>query len=65
MWDYEGGFGLFGKGSNEMFEHDLNIPLVEALGLIPPAQTPFAVTPEKTGFDIYTDYIAENVRNSS
>ena len=65
MWDYEGGFGLFEKGSNEMFEHDLNVPLVEALGLIPPAQTPFVMTPEKAGFDIYTDYIAENVRNSS
>lgn len=65
MWDYEGGFGLFEERSNEMFEHDLNVPLAEALGLNPPAQTPFVMVPETTGFDIYTDYIAENVRNSS
>jgi endoglucanase len=65
MWDYEGGFGLFEKGSNEMFEHDLNLPLVQALGLIPPVQTPFVTTPERTGFDLYTDYLAENVRNAS
>ena len=65
MWDYEGGFGLFQKGTNEMFEHDLNIPLVEALGLIPPVQTPFVLTPDRAGFDLYTDYMAENVRNAS
>lgn len=65
LWDYEGGFGLFEKESNEMFEHDLNLPLVEALGLIPPLQTPFVTTPERTGFDLYTDYLAENVRNAS
>ena len=33
IWDYQGGFGLFEKGTNELFEHDLNVPLVEALGL--------------------------------
>jgi len=31
-WDYQGGFGLFNKGSNELFDHDLNVPLLEALG---------------------------------
>lgn len=65
IWDYEGGFGLFEKGTNEQFEHDLNIPMVQALGLNPPAQTPFVPTPQRTGFDIYTDYMAENVRNAS
>ena len=31
IWDYTGGFGLFKPGGNNLFEHDLNIPLVEAL----------------------------------
>jgi endoglucanase len=65
MWDYEGGFGLFKKGTNELFEHDLNLPLVEALGLIPPVQTPFVMTPEREGFDLYTDYMAESILNAS
>jgi endoglucanase len=65
IWDYEGGFGLFKAGTNELFEHDLNVPMIGALGLIPPVQTPFVLTPDRTGFDIYTDYIAANARNSS
>ena len=65
MWDYEGGFGLFKKGTNEQFEHDLNLPLVQALGLTAPPQTPLVVTPERTSFDIYTDYMADGIRNVS
>jgi endoglucanase len=64
-WDYEGGFGLFKKGSNEQFEHDLNLPLVQALGLIPPPQTPFVPTAESMGFDLYTNCMVANVRNAS
>jgi endoglucanase len=36
IWDYKGGFGLFKKGSNELFDYDLNIPLVKALGFYAP-----------------------------
>ncbi len=64
-WDYHGGFGLFNRGSNEQFEHDLNLPMVEALGLTAPEQTPFVMTPDLTGFDLYTDHIAEHVQDSS
>ena len=32
IWDYHGGFGVFEKNSNELFDHDLNIPLLESLG---------------------------------
>jgi len=64
-WDYQGGFGLFTVGTNELFEHDLNIPLVEALGLNPPEQTPFVMAPDLTGFDIYTDYVAPMVRDAT
>jgi endoglucanase len=65
IWDYKGGFGLFEKGTNEQFEHDLNIPMVQALGLLAPVQTPFVMTPGRTGFDLYTDYMAANVQNAS
>jgi len=64
-WDYQGGFGLFRKGTNELFEHDLNVPLVEALGLTAPEQTPFVMTPDETGFEIYADYMAPGVSNAS
>ncbi len=64
-WDYQGGFGLFEAGTNELFEHDLNVPLVEALGLTPPEQTPFVTIPDGTGFDIYTDYTGAGVSNAS
>ncbi len=64
-WDYQGGFGLFQAGSNELFEHDLNVPLVEALGLTAPEQTPFVMTPDRTGFSIYADYMAPGVSNAT
>ena len=33
LWSYQGGFGLFKPGSAELFNYDLNIPLLNALGL--------------------------------
>jgi endoglucanase len=39
-WDYRGGFGLFNKGSKLDFNHDLNIPLLKALGFNVPPKTP-------------------------
>ncbi len=38
IWDYQGGFGVFKKGSQDRFDYDLNIPMIEALGLKAPAQ---------------------------
>jgi endoglucanase len=64
-WDYQGGFGLFQAGTNELFEHDLNVPLVEALGLTAPAQTPYVLTPDRTGFSLYADYAGPGVLNSA
>jgi endoglucanase len=64
-WDYNGGFGLFETGSNGWFEHDLNVPLLEALGFNVPPQTPFVLTPDSTGFPIYTDYIGPKIVESS
>jgi endoglucanase len=65
MWDYKGGFGLFKKGTDEFFEHDLNTVLLDSLGLNIPLQTPFSIKPDSTGFMIYTDYIGEKTENSS
>jgi len=65
IWDYTGGFGLFEAGGNDMFEHDLNIPLIEALGLTAPEQTEFVIEPETEGFEIYSDYVATEVFTSN
>ncbi len=64
MWDYTGGFGLF-EGSGSQFLSDLNVPLVEAMGLTAPEQVENIVEPDSTGFYIYKDYIGENIRDDS
>lgn len=61
MWDYHGGFGLFEVGGTDLFDHDLNIPLVEAMGFNSPPQTDYVFTPDSTGFPIYQDYLSQNI----
>ncbi len=61
MWDYHGGFGLFEEGSNGLFDHDLNIPLAEAMGFNSPPQSEFTLQPDTTGFYLYDDYISANI----
>ncbi len=63
-WDYQGEFGLF-SGSNELFDYDLNIPLIDSLGLNVPSQQVFEIKPDSTGFDIYTDFIGAKIYESS
>jgi endoglucanase len=58
MWDYKGPFHIFEKGSPLMFNHDLNVPLIEALGLTVPPQQEFVLMPETNGFDLYLDHEA-------
>ncbi|MFB0525602.1 MAG: glycoside hydrolase family 5 protein [Phycisphaerae bacterium] len=65
MWDYKGGFGLFEQGTNELFDNDLNIPLVRAMGFTAPPQRLFVPAPEVSGFDLYLDNIAPNIIESS
>jgi endoglucanase len=65
IWDYQAGFGLFEKGSNEMFDYDLNIPLVNALGLIEPEQWVYEMKPDSVGFNLYSDFIGEKIFESS
>jgi endoglucanase len=64
-WDYQGGFGLFNKGSNEQFDYDINTGLVSALGLTVPTQLTYTLTPNLVGFPVYTDYIGEKISESS
>jgi endoglucanase len=63
-WDYQGGFGLFKKGSNELFDYDLDTEILKSLNFTVPAQSIFVITPETKPFDIYTDYIAPSVFES-
>ena len=65
IWDYTNSFGLFEKGTNELFESDLNIPLVQALGLVAPPQQEYVLMPDVNGFDLYLDYIAPKIVDSS
>jgi endoglucanase len=65
IWDYKGGFGIFKKGSNQLFDHDLNIKLLDSLDLIIPEQTSFTIKPDSTGFLVYTDYIGEKIDDAS
>ena len=64
-WDYKGGFGLFKRGSNELFAHDLNLPLLRALGLNTPLQSPFEHRPLTAGFSLYEDFIGPRVTASN
>lgn len=65
MWDYRGSFGVFEKNTDEVFETDLNVPLLEALSFqVPPQHPPF--TPLITrSFSIYDDYVAAGITNVS
>jgi len=65
IWDYKGGFGLFEQGTRDLFDYDLNIPLVESLGLNAPPQQDFILIPDVEGFDLYLDYIAPNIIESN
>lgn len=64
-WDYHGGFGLFKAGSNGLFEHDLNVPLLRALGLNIPDQSDYTTVPDSTGSMIYSDLPGDQLFESS
>ena len=64
-WDYKGSFGLFKKNSDELFDHDINIPLVTALGLMVPGQTPYVQLPDTAGFVLYSDYVGPAIEDAS
>ncbi|NUQ82272.1 MAG: cellulase family glycosylhydrolase [Bacteroidetes bacterium] len=65
IWDYQGGFGLFVPGSAERFHHDLNLPLVEALGFTAPPQTAWIQRPDTLPVSIYSDFLHHGLDNTS
>jgi endoglucanase len=64
-WDYTGGFGLFNQPTGNMFDYDLNVPLVKVLGFVAPLQKEFVLTADVNGFDLYRDYVGPNIIESS
>jgi len=62
MWDYQGGFGLFNKGSNETFEYDINREMAEGMGFTIPPYKEYVMQPDTASFDIYTDFMGEGVQ---
>jgi endoglucanase len=64
-WDYQGEFGLFNKNSYELFNYDLNVSLLSALGFNIPPQSEYKLLPDSTGSVIYSDYIAKLINNKS
>ena len=64
MWDYHGGFGVFEEGGQDLFGHDLNVPLLNSLGFNVPEQTEFVMTPDTSGIDLYSDYIGQGVQGA-
>lgn len=64
-WDYQGGFGLFKKGSNELFDYDLNTGVLNSLGLNVPPQKMYQLKPDTVPFAIYTDYLGHSISDAS
>ena len=65
IWDYQGGFGLFERGSSERFDFDLNLPLLRALGLNVPEQLDFELEPTMEGFELYGDANGSGIAEAS
>jgi endoglucanase len=65
IWDYQGGFGLFEKGTNELFDYDLDTEILKSLNFNVPEQKEWVLIPETNPFSIYTDYIGQSVFESS
>lgn len=61
IWDYQGGFGLFEKGTNELFDYDLDIEILKSLNFNIPEQKEFVMSADTKPFPIYTDFIGESV----
>ena len=65
IWDYHGGFGLFENGTNGIFDYDLNIPLVKALGLNIPPQSNYEKKPLDSEKWLYRERLSTELKESS
>lgn len=63
-WDYHGGFGIFEKNTAGLFNHHINVPLVEAMGFDVPPQTEFIAVPDTNIVEIYSDYSGSGITTS-
>jgi len=64
-WDYRGDFGLFNKGSRNEFPYDLDLELIESLGLNVPDIPDRQAVNAAAGIDLYDDYPGSEVRDAS
>ena len=64
-WDYHSSFGIFLKDTPELFDSNVNIPMIEALGLTPPAQSTPHSTVIQTTTPLYDDSWSPETRESS
>jgi endoglucanase len=65
IWDYHGSFGLFENGTNGLFDFDLNIPLLKALGLNVPAQSNYEKKPLDSEKWLYRERLSTELKESS
>lgn len=61
MHGYTRYWGVFEYGTWKLFDYDLNIPIVEAMGLNVIPQSEFTVKPDTTELDIYDDYVSPHI----
>src|SRR5688572_19646525 len=61
IWDYTGDFGLFEENSNELFDYDLNVPMLSSLDLEAPPQKDFHIERRRKGFIMYDDFVAQGI----
>lgn len=64
MWEYGDGFGIF-ENSRELFEYDVNTPIIEALSLTVPPQSEYQFVPDTSGFVLYDDFLPQHIFHSS
>jgi endoglucanase len=64
MWGYSGGFGIFKKDLLG-FPQDLDLPLVEALGLTVPPPGPYPIVPDSGTLVLYDDLLSAEVNDVS
>jgi endoglucanase len=65
IWDYHGSFGLFENGTNGLFDFDLNIPLLKALGLNVPPQSNYEKKPLDSEKWLYRERLSTELKESS
>lgn len=66
LWTYnQGSFSLFKAHSDEIFEHDLDPDMIQALGMNMPPQTPLEILPDTQPLVLYDDYLSGDLMAQS